>query len=380
MGDFPIMPYNPIRLAALIICLTPLLARAQAPDQAPAAVPPATPAPAPAPQQTPAEHQIDVATVQVRVMERIAAKIEQDVDMLNQKFKLEGAFYKDTGHRIRLELNLVGMVGDSNSTMLQVCDGKVLWDFQRVLKMESYRKREITPILKKLEDPVLDENFRILVISNLGFGGPEAMLSGLRKAVLFDQISEEKLDGVDVWVIGGKWRDRSTLIDLNGRPLSPTAPLPPYIPSNVRVFIGKIDAWPYKIEMIGNAPSLLQEDVRATDPATGRPVGQPRKPPKVDPSKVTLRYKILPTSEIKEGLFKFAAPADVAATSVKDETEEFLTMLDQVIQGETQKKKAAAAKAEADQPLLKAPPIEIPTPPASGGLGTVPPREGSTPK
>ena len=72
--------------------------------------------------------------------------------MLNQKFKLEGNYYKDTGHRIRLQLKLVGL-GDTSSTMLQVCDGKVLWDFQKVLGMQSYRKREITPILKKLEDP-----------------------------------------------------------------------------------------------------------------------------------------------------------------------------------------------------------------------------------
>jgi hypothetical protein len=367
------MPSLHIPFAALMICLAPLIARAQ--DQPP---PPTTPAPAPVPEQNPAEHMIDVGTVEVRKMERIAAKIEQDVDMLNQKFKLEGNYYKDTGHRIRLQLNLVEMAGESKSTMLQVCDGKILWDFQRVLKMESYRKREIAPILEKLKDPVLDENFRILVLSNMGFGGPEAMLSGLRKAVQFDQMLPDKLDGVDVWIISGTWRDRTNLMGANDRPLPPTASLPPYIPSNVRVFLGKIDAWPYKIEMIGNAPSLLQEDTRAIDPATGRPVGQPRKPPKVDPSRITLRYKLLPPAEIKEGLFKFDAPADVASTSVNDETKEFLGMLDQVIEGEKQKKKAAAAKAEADQPI-KVPPIDVPSPPA-GGLGTVPPPEAGAPK
>jgi hypothetical protein len=382
MGYIPTMPSLSPRLSALIFCLISPIVRGQVP-------PPADPlgsAPAPAPvavaPQPPAERQIDIATVAVRQMDRIAASIDQEVDMLNQKFKLEGNYYKDTGNRMRLQLKLVGL-GDAASTMLQVCDGKILWDYQKVLGMQSYKKREIVPILKKLEDPVLDEPFRVMITSSMGFGGPEAMLSGLRKAVLFDQLSEEKLDGVDVYVLGGQWRDRSNLMTANDRPLSPTAPLPPYIPSNVRVFVGKFDGWPYKIEMIGNKPSLLAEDTRQIDPATNRPIGQPRKPPKVDPSKITLRYKLLPITAISPGLFNFDAPADVAATSVKDETEEFLAMLDQYIQVATNNKKAEAAKAEASgEPVVKVPTINVPSAPSPtpGGLGTLPGPETPSPK
>ncbi len=375
MGYNPTMPSPVIILAALILALltTPVHAQVPATDQS------TTPAPAPPGEpQAPAERQLDFATVQVRLMERIAAKIEQDVKMLNQEFKLEGTYYKDTGHRVRLQLNLIGL-GDTGSTMLQVCDGKVLWDFQKVLGMQSYSRREITPILKKLEDPNLDDSFRIMIISNMGFGGPEALLSGLRKAVKFNQMSEEKLDGEDVFVIGGIWRDRSSLMDPAGRPLPPTVDLPPYIPNVVRVFIKKATGWPAKIEMIGNAPLLIQEDIRQFDPATGRPVGRPVKPPKVDPTRITLRYTLTSPDEIKPGIFDFTAPADVAGTNVKDETKDFLDVLDQYIQVAKANKQAEAAKAEGE-PLLKAPPIEVGKDP-SGGLGatsqpggTLPPR------
>jgi hypothetical protein len=374
MGYIPTMPSIRI-IPVVILCLVPLVAQAQnpPPDQV-------TPAPAPAPvaipEKQPAEHHLDVCTVLMRDMKQIAAKIDMEVDMLNQKFSMEGNFYKDSGNRIRLQLNLIGM-GDSKSKMLQVCDGKMLWDFQQVLSMESYHKRDISPILKKLEDPVLDDTFRVMIMSNMGFGGPEAMMQGLRKAVAFDQKSDEKLlgvggpDGIDVVVIRGTWRDRSGLLGPNDRPLAPTASLPPYIPANVAIYFGKFDGWPYKIEMIGRVP-LLMDDTRKIDPATNRPTGRPMKPPKVDPTHVTLRYQKLPLTEITPGLFKFEAPASVAATSVKDDTEEFLAMLDQVIQFETQKKKAEAAKAEAEPPVIKVPPIEVPTPPA--------PAETSPPK
>ena len=158
--------------AIALVAVVGLLARAQAPD------PSATPAAPELP--TPAETVLDTATIKVRLMDRIAAKVVQNVDMLNQQFTLtgeyfkdfkSGASYKDTMYRVRLELNLDGL-GNTKATMLQVCDGKILWDYQKVLASPSYRKREITPILERLDNPVVDPLFRGIVIANMGFGGP----------------------------------------------------------------------------------------------------------------------------------------------------------------------------------------------------------------
>jgi hypothetical protein len=282
--------------------------------------------------------------------------------MLNQKFKLEGSYYKDftNGFKVRLELKLVGL-GDTGSRMIQVGDGKVLWDLQEVLKTRIYRKKDIVPIMKKLDESNLDPFLKSLVIANLGFGGPEAMMSGLRKAVRFDQIDSDKLDGVDVWVIGGTWVDRSKLLGMNERQLPPTAPLPPYVPSSVRIFVGKENGWPYKIVMVGSKPSMIVEDARAIDPMSGRPVGVKKAPPKVDPTQITLLYKLLPTTEINPRLFFFDKPDNVPATSVKDETEEFMAQLDLLIQNDTANKKTAAAKA-AEEPVFKTDPLKVGAP------------------
>ncbi len=162
---------------------------------------------------------------------RIAAQIEQTVDMLNQKFELKGFYFKDTGNRVRLQLDLQG-AGENGSTMLQVCDGKVLWEYQKVVGMKNYRKREIVPILKKLEDPGLDDDFRIQVMTQLGFGGPEALLSGFQKAIAFDQFADTRSStGRPELRPRGQVEGSDRLVRTQRPPLAPTDPLPPYIPS-----------------------------------------------------------------------------------------------------------------------------------------------------
>lgn len=339
------MPYPRILSILAVASLLPMVALGQAP--APAEVP------------TLAENAIIDAIIKLRLRERIAADVVQEVSMLDQTFSLEGNYFKDTGHRVRLRLDLKGL-GDTGSTMLQVCDGKILWDYQKVLNNQTYRRREITPILKRLEDPNLDDQFRGMILTQIGFGGPEALLTGLQKAIKFDQFAEENDEGVAAFVLGGTWRDRSVLMGPGERSLSPTDRLPPYIPSNVRVFIDKATSWPYKVVMIGNAPLMLREDNRAIGP-DGRPIGVKKAAPKVEPSRITLKYKLKPDSEIKAEYFFFQTPADASTANLKDDTQEFLDLLEQYIQVQINQKKAEAAKAEGE-PLLKAPPIEIPSP------------------
>ena len=373
MGDNPIMPAIRPVAALVILLILPLRAWSQvpAPEPAPAQDPTAAtvPAVAPAPQSGALAGNVLIDTIiKLRQRARIAARIEQTVDMLNQKFELRGFYFKDTGNRVRLQLDLQG-AGENGSTMLQVCDGKILWEYQKVMGMKNYRKREIVPILKKLEEPGLDDDFRIQVMTQLGFGGPEALLSGFQNAIAFDQFADvtdpadKETGGVASFVLGGKWKDRTGLFGPNDRPLRPTDSLPPYIPANIRIFVDKANAWPYRVEMIGNPPPLIAEDTREVDKATGRTIGRAKPQPKVDLTKITLKYSLLPESEIKpDEQFVFATPRDV--TNLVDETEAFLADLDRVIQYKLNEKKAKEAASEAaGEPLIKVPAVDIPTPP-----------------
>ena len=363
MGDNPTMRANRPVAAMAITLILPFLAQGQVPvpDAAPAPTspaPPAQPSVSAADSAQLANNALVTTIIQLRLRQRIAARVEQVVDMLNQKFELKGSYYKDAGNRVRLQLDFVG-TGDDGSTMLQVCDGKILWEYQKVMGMKNYRKRDITAILKKLEDPNFDEEFRNQVMTQLGFGGPEALLTGFMTAIGFDQFSDEVVEGVPTFILGGKWKDRSGLFGPNDRPLPPTAPLPPYIPSNIRVFVDKAKLWPYRIEMIGVAP-LLMDDTREIDPVTKRPIGVRRPQPKVDPTNITLRYTLLPDSEIKpDEQFVFTTPRD--ATNLVDETEGFLALLDQMSTYKQNEKKAKEAAEGASEATIKAPPLDLPS-------------------
>ena len=380
-GYIPTMPYSRIIPTLVIAWLIPQVTHGQAPNPA---QPPTTPATAQAfaPVSPPANdpavlagNVLDTTAIQLRLRPRIAATIVQKVDMLNQKFRLEGNYYKDTGNRVRLQLDLVGL-GDLGSTMLQVCDGKVLWEFRKVLGIQDYRRRDLVPILQRLENPALDDFFRSLVMTQLGFGGPEALVMGFQKSVKFDKFSDKTVEGMDCWVLEGAWRDRAGLTSPNEPPLNPTIPLPPYIPSNVTITIEKKTFWPFLIEMVGNPVPLISEDVRQYDPVTNKPIGPKKPAPKVDPSKIILRYTLLPDTEIKpEVNFAFSAPKD--APNFLDDTEPFLVALDGMIEGEIKRKKSeAASKGEDDQRILKVNPLEAPgtvvppTTPPGGGSGS----------
>lgn len=353
----------PLRTLALALPLTLAIAPAgaQDPAAAPAPVaPPATPAaaqPAPADSANLAKIVLFDTIVKLHARPRIAAKIEQVVDMLNQKFELSGEYYKDTGNRVRLQLGLVGVAG---SKMLQVCDGKTLWDYQEVLGMKRYEKKEIVPILKKLEDPNLDEVTRAIFVSQLGFGGPEALLAGLQQSVAFDQFAEVQVDGVATFKLGGKWVDRTQILGPNGRDLPPTAPLPPYVPSDIQLYIDKANSWPYRVEMFGKKESLLKDE-RPIDPITKRPIGPKKPQTEVDPTAIILRYTLLPETSIKpDEQFTFSGPNDAP-----DTTDALLQSLDQVIQFRINEKKAKEAAEAADAANPNAPPpFELPPNPA----------------
>jgi outer membrane lipoprotein-sorting protein len=350
MPYIPTMPKNrAIPAIAVSLLLLPLAAPAQDPVpppagpgpggfQAPSIGPAAPPVPAKEEPPTESERTLDDAIARVKKINSFSADMAQNVDMLNQKFDVKGNCLKAPNNRFYLKMAVQGL-GDASATTLQVCDGTTLWNYQKVLDTQTYNKYTITQVLKKLNDPVLEGNIHDTVLTSLGFAGPEATLIGLRKKVKFETKAEETLDGMKVWALGGKWKDRTGLMAPNGQPVPAVGPLPPYIPSNVMVWVGKDDGFPYKLELYGDSASLLQ-DARRFGP-DGRPIGGKSNAPKVEPSRITLAYtNVKINTEIPAESFGFQAPD---AKNVVDMTDELLSNLDQAIQMETQRKKVEAA-------------------------------------
>ncbi len=281
--------------------------------------------------------------------------------MLEQQFTIRGRYRKAPNRRISLQLKVSGLA-DATATMIQVCDGQTLWDYQQVLESESCSRIDINPVLEKLKAPELDDAARTNITNQLGFAGPEELLRGLRKAVKFDDKQSDNIDGVkqEMWRLHGVWVSRDGLLGPNQQPLPLTMPLPAYVPNDVIVWIGKDDFWPYKLSLVGRRPPMLIDNRRKD--SNGKPIGSLKSAKGVKPSVITIVYAAVKlNTDLKTDEFVFTPPQKVR---VEDRTQMLVTRLDQEIQFRAAAKKAEAAKAE--DPLLKQS-IDLPkvAPPAS---------------
>ena len=344
--------------------------RAQTPGAAPRADDPAAKADAaPAAPPTEAELALDEAITKVRDLKSVSAEVAQTADMLGQRFAVKGRYLKAPDHRVRLELRVSG-TGVGAGQMVQVSDGKTLWDYQQVLDASRCQTMKIDQVLKKLEAPEFTPEFRQQVLGSLGLAGPDALLAGLRKAIRFEgkepgtldvQVGKDKVETREVWVLRGEWKDRESLTDpRKGPALSATGPIPPYVPSLAILWIGKQDGWPYKVQLDGRVPTILSQPRRPTPP-NRTPAARPDGGPAQDrPSRLVLVYGNVQLNPRLGGAdFAFQPPEP---DKVLDTTKEILDGLDQKIAAEANKAEAAdkgdpASKGE-PLPELSAPKLQ----------------------
>jgi outer membrane lipoprotein-sorting protein len=304
---------------------------------------------------TEAELLIDAAIKKLAKLESVAADLLQEINMLNQKYTIKGRYLKAPNSHVYLKLTVSGLP-DTSATSLQVCDGDTLWDYQVVLDSQNYRKLSIKPILERLNSPELNEKIKDQALTSMGLAGPETLLVGLRKTLKFGQKEEEEIDGKKMWRLRGTWRTRQGLVGPDGRAVGAGGFLPPYIPMDGTLYLGKDDGWPYKLVLVGRRPSALFE-TRRLGP-DGRPIGAKSSIEKVNPSEIRLIYSdVKLNAKIRLDEFAFQAPP---AAVVDDSTEAIVKGLDQAISMEAQRKKTEAAKKEG--PMLNQS-IDIPSPP-----------------
>jgi outer membrane lipoprotein-sorting protein len=369
------MPQNRTLLALVTAAALPLLALAQTPDPAaPSAGTPATAPEAAKPEPTEAEKVLDEAIDKVKKVQAVAANVQQDVEILGQKFQIKGRYLRAPQYRVYLLLELTGL-GNARGTMLQVCDGATFWDYKKVLDQPDLRKRTLAPIIEKLESPDADAELRDRVLSSLGFAGPDALLVGLRKAVHFNQKEEGELDGRKVWIIRGRWTDLASLTSPDQPPLRLADPIPPYVPSLVYAWIGQEDGWPYRVELSGRKLGVMEQrkDIREIGP-DGRPVGRPITPPNVQPSKIILTYSQVELDpRLTPDQFAFQPPND-PNIRVIDETQMIANDLTNVLAERAARRKAEAAR-EGATDLDRS--IPVPTPPADAAPSAPPAAVGT---
>jgi hypothetical protein len=334
----------------------------------------ASAAPAATEPPTEAEKALDAAIAKVKALKSVSAEITEAVDMLGQRFTVFGQYKRAGDYRVVLKLTLTGL-GDTKGTMLQICDGTTLWDYSEILDSRNYRRLEVGKVLKRLEGPEFDATTREYAIGQLGFSGPEALLSGLRTAIQFERKEAATLSGRPVWFLQGSWKDLAALVGPGQAPPAPGTPLPPYVPSLASVWIGQEDGWPYQVLLEGRVPTILLTPHRPRLGPDGRPTGRVAAPSQEPPSKFLLTYsQVSLDAPIDDREFAFRAPPNA---QVHDQTEDRLAELEHAAQLLQQAKKAEAASkgegSELDGSLDIPKPASDEAPPVEGIRSTAPP-------
>jgi hypothetical protein len=187
----------------------------------------------------------DVQSIRARIVERVAIS--------GRKFRLEGSYLQGTDLRLRLELKVVSENPDSriDGTLLEVCDGTILWANYQVGKEKRITRRDVSQILNasKTNGQI---NFSTV---ELGLGGLPALLASLDRWMKFESVTQEEINGKKFTVLGGVWKDAclKVLLDKMSK-----QHLPEHVPDSVRIYLEPDLLFPRRIAFLKHRGSQVE--------------------------------------------------------------------------------------------------------------------------
>lgn len=263
-----------VTFLAAVICILgwhasrPSVAQEQPSPKSPAAAPGPSPAAAgpagtavAAPADAQAKHAAALSQLRksrnlLSKQTSIRARIVETISIFDQSVKAEGRYLqgnlKANDRLLRLELKM--KVGETEGSLLEVCDGQVLWTRHGIGKeTPTETRRNVTQILD-----AASKHGGIpahVLIADLGLGGVPALLASLERVMRFNGIRQETLRNHPVDVIQGTWNDLMLKRwQLPAQPDKPAPPLPVFIPDLARIYLDRDSGFPHRILYLKRIP------------------------------------------------------------------------------------------------------------------------------
>ena len=195
------------------------------------------------------------AAAQLTSLPALEAKLRQKTQLFGQEVAGSGTYLQSQSQRgllLRLELKL--QVGDQQSSLQQVCDGRFLWIRRDVASGASLGRVDMDRIREAIRTS--DRPTWADASTNwLAVGGLPQLIAALAENFQFSTPQAVRSEKASVWVVDGRWKpdklaellpDQRDKI-LSGQPADLTR-LSAHLPTDVRVILGQNDLLPYRIE------------------------------------------------------------------------------------------------------------------------------------
>ncbi len=283
----------------------------ESPSQGPTGATTASPESNAAPQAAP--NVLSLATAAIESRETVSAKMRYEAQLFGQRLLGSGSYVEQRpgrDHLFRLELRF--QLGDSPSSLVNVCDGRYLWEYRSAGGKSELSRVDIVRAWRALQrdgEPLAAHHAMALP----GLGGVPRLLHSLNRQFEFGPAQRGKWNNppIIVWRIEGGWR-REALMRMLPDQASAIAEgradlkrLPPQAPDKVICYLGEADLFPCRIEFRRQSP-------RAAETATDQCLLA------VD------FYDIRFDQPIDPSLLRYQPPSD---TEFSDQTESFIQRL-----------------------------------------------------
>lgn len=176
----------------------------------------------------------------------IQAEITETVQIGPKPFHIKGKYLQGKDLKLRLEFEVQSRKEDGKpiGTLLEICDGQVLWTEHNIKGNSRVTRRDVQAILKQAQmNPNSQPN---LLVAELGLGGLPGLLAAIQKNMQFESVAERTINGKTLTVLNGSWKEGFLAQFKGGDPNAP-AQLPAYVPDGVRIYLDPDTLFPRRI-------------------------------------------------------------------------------------------------------------------------------------
>jgi hypothetical protein len=185
----------------------------------------------------------------------ISARVRQNNDIFGRRPVGSGIYLEQRAPTVtlfRLEMRL--RLDDDFSSLLQVCDGHYIWNYNQIFAQETLVRIDLDRVNQRLEEA--GKLQPPSPASLLGVGGLPHLMQSIGSSFNFVQADQTRLRGqVPTWQLEGLWTPAmlAQLLPeqakaIQGGKAPDLSRLPSHAPDRVVVFLGADDLFPYRIE------------------------------------------------------------------------------------------------------------------------------------